>query len=258
MSIQFSKYHGTGNDFIMIDVRKNDMTELSSDTIKRLCDRHVGIGADGLIVLEESEKHDFKMVYYNADGKLGSMCGNGGRCIVGFARRSGWIDKECVFEAADGLHSASILADGRVRLKLGDVPGIKNLEKGYFLDTGSPHLVLFEENIDNLDVYNEGRKHRYSNAYPDGTNVNFVEIIKEGIKVRTYERGVENETLSCGTGVTAAALASSLESPGNNKQVIVSTPGGTLQVDFIQNAKENSYSEIYLTGHATKVFEGEA
>jgi diaminopimelate epimerase len=252
----FLKYHGTGNDFIMVDVRKNVMTDFSSETIARLCDRHIGIGADGLIILQESEKYDFRMEYYNSDGNLGSMCGNGGRCTVEFARRSAWIEKECTFEAADGLHSASILEDGRIRLEMRDVSGIKKLEDGYFLDTGSPHLILFEDNIDNLDVVSIGRKHRYDKTYEGGTNVNFVEKTKEGIKVRTYERGVENETLSCGTGVTAAAIASFVNSPELSTNIAVETIGGALEVDFSPNEMNTEFSGIYLTGPAEEVFGG--
>lgn len=256
MNLEFSKYHGTGNDFIMLDSRNNVVQNLSAEKIAQLCDRHLGIGADGLIILKESEQYAFKMEYYNADGNLASMCGNGGRCAVEFARACGWIENTCAFEAADGLHRASVLPDGRIRLELRDVQNIKKLERGYFLDTGSPHLIIFTDNADHVDVFNDGRKLRYSDAYPDGTNVNFVEILKDGIKVRTYERGVENETLSCGTGVTAAAIASSMNSQGNKLQVKVISLGGELLVEFLKNDDNTNFNEIYLTGSVTKVFEG--
>lgn len=256
MKLHFSKYHGTGNDFIMIDEGKNDMLNLSSDSISRLCDRHFGIGADGLIILRRSDEYDFRMEYYNSDGRISTMCGNGGRCITAFARKSGWISDACTFEAADGLHRATVLSDGRIRLQLRDVDRVNELENGCFLDTGSPHLVLFVNDTDNLDVFTEGKRHRYDKAYPGGTNVNFVQLTGEGIMVRTYERGVENETLSCGTGVTASAIASFLHSKSIQNPVSVKTPGGPLEVAFHYDPATKIFSEVYLTGMAEEVFGG--
>lgn len=255
MLVEFSKYHGTGNDFIMLDGRKTDSKILTSDVIARLCDRHFGIGADGLIILAESETQDFKMIYYNADGKVGSMCGNGGRCTVAFAHELGIINQTCNFEASDGLHSATVLVDGSVRLKLNDVEEIQQLEDGVFLDTGSPHFILFRMQIDRINVVNEGRKIRNESRFEHGTNVNYVELAAPGIKVRTYERGVENETLSCGTGVTASAIAAYHSGLIKSTKIAVAAPGGNLQVDF-DKPDAGKVRNLFLTGPVEKVFEG--
>jgi len=279
-NIQFTKYHGTGNDFIMLDSRKNDMTDRSADTIARMCDRHFGIGADGLIILEESEGQDFRMSYFNADGKPGSMCGNGGRCATAFASEQGWIAQSGSFEASDGLHSGSVLTDKRVKISLNDVEGVKHLAlsasdypslsglanpASCFLNTGSPHLVLFVDQVDSVDVFTLGRKLRYDPQFTGGTNVNFVERTDEGIRVRTYERGVENETLSCGTGLTAAAIAASLQWSQIDPPIKVSTRGGELEVGFkaVPGAdnkeavrQDERFTEITLIGPTTRVFDG--
>jgi diaminopimelate epimerase len=257
LKLYFSKYHGAGNDFIMVDSRKNANLNLSVKTIRTLCDRHFGIGADGLIMLQESSDADFRMDYYNADGLPGTMCGNGGRCISAFALKNKWINKDCIFEASDGLHSTSFLSNGNVRLEMRDVLNVKTVDQGYFLNTGSPHLVIFETAIDTLDVYQLGRKYRYDKAYTEGTNVNFIEFKEDGIKVRTYERGVENETLSCGTGVTASAIASFLHSKNITNKVKVETTGGNLLVDFTAHESNTLFKDIHLTGPAEEVFEGE-
>lgn len=254
MVVHFSKYHGTGNDFILIDSRKNVIPEASPVLISALCDRHFGIGADGLILLMPSETEDFRMVYYNSDGHEGSMCGNGGRCITAFAQASGWIDRECSFEAADGLHLANVLENGDVSLSLNDVAQVRKQDGNYFLDTGSPHLVKFVDNAMDMDVVTEGRRYRYDKSFPDGTNVNFVEFKGDHVLVRTYERGVEDETLSCGTGVTAAAIASSMHYSNIDSPVLVETRGGKLKVSFA--VKGEGYGEIFLTGPATEVFKG--
>ncbi|MEX0985907.1 MAG: diaminopimelate epimerase [Bacteroidales bacterium] len=256
MKLQFSKYHGTGNDFIMVDSRKNVMKNRSSRVISNICDRHFGIGADGLIILDESDTVDFSMIYYNADGHPGSMCGNGGRCITAFANRSGWIKEHCSFEAADGIHKASILPDGNIKLEMRDVTGFSKIKEGYFLDTGSPHLVLFVEDVENLDVFNLGREKRYSKEFKEGTNVNFVQLDDHEIYVRTYERGVENETLSCGTGVVASAIAASLQTARYGREINVKTKGGKLHVIFEPGTVAHGFRNIYLTGPATNVFDG--
>ncbi len=256
MTLEFSKYHGTGNDFILVDSRKNGRFDHSVEMISFLCDRHLGIGADGLIILEESAKYDFFMDFYNSDGKPGSMCGNGGRCITSFAQASGWIDKGCIFKASDGLHTALMLPDNEVKLGLNDVKEIKSLDLGIFLNTGSPHLIRFVSDLDNLDILTEGRKLRYDRYFTGGTNVNFVEIMESHIKVRTYERGVEAETLSCGTGVTASAIAASIESDRISDRVVVKTRGGDLKVEFIYDSAKNRFSNIFLTGPVRKVFSG--
>ena len=262
MKLHFSKYHGTGNDFILIDNRKNVMPDRSVRLIARLCDRHFGIGADGLIVLEESAEHDFAMTYYNSDGNPGTMCGNGGRCITAFAQRSAWIGDSCRFEAADGLHEGVVLpgerdAAGVVRLGMQDVGRVERIDEGYVLDTGSPHLVVFVDDVEQVDVFAQGRKFRQDERFAGGTNVNFVQKGSSGeIFVRTYERGVEDETLSCGTGVTAAAIATFLDAAEYGSSVVVKTRGGTLQVDFKSSEQRDRFSDVFLTGPVTEVFEG--
>ena len=251
---KFFKYQGTGNDFVMIDNREGGF----DDTIKNvefLCNRRFGIGADGLILIENADEFDFKMRYFNADGKEGSMCGNGGRCAVMFASDLGIFEKTTSFTAVDGPHHATV-SDNIVSLSMIDVEGIFNEINGYFLNTGSPHLVIFEEDLDNLNVKTQGAAIRYSDYWVGrgGVNVNFVQIIdNENIKVRTYERGVEDETFSCGTGVTAAAIASS-EMKGLSQKLNIQTLGGKLGVSF---EKVQKFSEILLKGPALFVFEGE-
>jgi len=241
----------------MVDSRKNVMPDQSPQLVSRLCDRHFGIGADGLIILESSEKFDFRMKYFNSDGYPGSMCGNGGRCITYFARKSGWITSDCTFEAADGAHRSSVLSDGRVKLELRDVKGIEKIKEGYLLNTGSPHLVIFTDAVEQLDVPGLGRQYRNDPRFEDGTNVNFVERTAGGITVRTFERGVEDETLSCGTGVTAAAIASSLDNVKHGSSVQVTTRGGNLEVSFSYDRGNQLVNGIYLTGPVTEVFNGE-
>jgi len=256
MNIKFSKYHGTGNDFIIIDNRSL-ILKPKTEWIAKLCHRRFGIGADGLMLLEKSRDFDFSMKYFNANGNEGTMCGNGGRCIVVFAYNLGIIKSLAKFSAIDGNHSAEILKheknDFLVDLKMQNVEDIKIYKDHYFINTGSPHYVCFVENLDSFDVFNEGRKIRYSKDFmPNGTNVNFVEIKDENLFVRTYERGVENETYSCGTGVTASAIAFSLR---ENKTVQnIATRGGKLSVKF--EKKGNSFTNIHLIGSASFVFKG--
>ncbi len=258
MKYNFSKYQGTGNDFIIFD-RKKYAANLTSAQINLICDRRFGIGGDGVIFLEGSENSDFKMLYYNADGQEGSMCGNGGRCIVHYAFQQQYIKRETSFEAVDGLHKASVNAEtpGQISLLMRAVESIEIADDFVFLNTGSPHYVKFVLNADEIDVVAEGRKIRYNERFNKlGTNVNFVEIRNDELYVRTYERGVEDETLSCGTGVTAAVLAAAATNKvANNNRIRVSTPGGMLDVEFVKNG--NGYSAIYLTGPAVCVFEGE-
>ncbi|MET2984403.1 diaminopimelate epimerase [Aureibaculum conchae] len=254
--IEFYKYQGTGNDFIMIDNRQQQFPKNDTKLIERLCDRKFGIGADGLILLELSNLQDFTMIYYNADGNEGSMCGNGGRCIVAFAKQLGIIDKNTTFDAIDGLHEAHI-TDDLVSLKMKNVTKIEDFSSHLFLDTGSPHHIAFVKNLDNFDVYGTGKKIRNGAPYFDkGTNVNFVEQKNDTtFKVRTYERGVEDETLSCGTGVTAVAIAAHKANKTNDTTISLETLGGTLEVSFDIDA--NSYKNVFLKGKATKVFNGE-
>jgi diaminopimelate epimerase len=258
MRIQFSKYHGTGNDFVVIDGRKQDTSDFDADLIRQMCDRRFGIGGDGLIILEESERADFKMAFFNSNGKEGTMCGNGGRCITAFASKLGIISMDTTFEGTDGLHAASILPNEEIRLGLSDVDGIRWMEDGYLLDTGSPHFVQFVSQLEMIDVTGVGRNIRNQPRFgKDGVNVNFVE--RSGspnmISVRTYERGVENETSSCGTGVAAAAICAYFHYKSDILSYHVGTPGGNLHVSF-KPRYHNQFSDIYLTGPAAHVFDG--
>lgn len=256
MILNFSKYQGAGNDFILIDNRNKHIV-LSANQINFLCDRHFGIGADGLILLEKSQNADFKMVYFNSDGKESTMCGNGGRCITMFAKHCGAINKNTtIFEAIDGLHYAEIIEEGMVRLQMQDVKEIQQYGQDYILNTGSPHYVRIVQSAESVPVFEEARKIRYSPVFKEhGINVNFVEIKDpHHIFIRTYERGVENETLACGTGVTAAALVTAYKYNLHHDTIFITTPGGKLKVDF---QIKNGYTNIFLTGNATFVFKGE-
>lgn len=256
MEIVFSKYQGTGNDFIIIDNRDGNLAQLDTHSIKKLCDRRFGIGADGLIILASKEGYDFEMIYYNADGNQSTMCGNGGRCIVRFAYDIGMHKSTYHFLAVDGEHEAEIDTDNKVRLKMNDVHSVEEHSSYSLLNTGSPHFIKYSNDVRKIDVQKEGHEIRYSDTFgKEGVNVNFVENTGQySIFVRTYERGVEAETLSCGTGVTAAALVSAHNERGFN-QVEVKTIGGDLSVEFNKNGDE-SFSDIYLCGPATFVFKG--
>lgn len=258
MDLHFYKYQGTGNDFVLIDNRKSDFKN-DTKIIKKICDRRFGIGADGLILLENSSMDlcDFKMVYFNADGNQSTMCGNGGRCIVAFAKQLGVIDSETTFEAVDGLHSA-IIKDDSVNLKMVDVPTVNLSRDASFLDTGSPHHVAFVDDVYDFDVFTQGRRIRNLPNYEaiKGTNVNFIQIKDEVVHVRTYERGVEDETLSCGTGVTAAAITAKMSNKIDELPVKVMTKGGHLEVNFEIDGP-NAVKNIWLKGPATFVFEGD-
>ena len=257
MTIHFQKYQGVGNDFIMIDNRKNICPDFTPEQIKKICHRHFGIGADGLILLQEKQGYDFEMIYYNRDGNPSSMCGNGGRCITKFVYHLG-IHKELYkFLASDGEHEAEIDTDGIVSLKMKDVNEIKKYHSDFILDTGSPHYIKLVNHINDLDVYKKGYEIRHSPAFEkEGINVNFVEQTEEPdrIIVRTFERGVEDETYSCGTGVTASALVCYHNENGFN-EVNVKTLGGNLSVEF-DRIDEDRFENIWLCGPAEKVFEG--
>jgi diaminopimelate epimerase len=254
MAISFYKYQGTGNDFVMIDNRKLNFPAQDEALVKHFCDRRVGIGADGLILLQDHPDYDFEMVYYNADGRIGSMCGNGARCTVRFARQLGVIEDVACFLAADGEHQASVERD-LIQLKMNDVQGVEVIGKDYYLNTGSPHYIRFVDDVENVDVFEEGRAVRYNDRFAAvGTNVNFVQKIGDNeIFVRTYERGVEDETMSCGTGVTAAALVAGLE--GMQSPVKVKVLGGELEVAF-EKSDNGGFRYIYLIGPAKQVFTG--
>jgi diaminopimelate epimerase len=255
MTIQFNKYQGAGNDFVIIDNRNNGFNPDDYVLINRLCDRRFGIGADGLILICKSESNDFEMKYFNSDGKIGSMCGNGGRCSSDFAIKHGIAKTKLSFKAADGLHNA-IAENGIIRLQMNDPKEPALVNGSYFINTGSPHYVIFRNDIDNIDVYTEGKKFRWADEFaPGGTNVNFVEVGKDSIYVRTFERGVEEETLSCGTGVTASAIATVLSGHLDTKSVKVRTKGGNLSVSF--TIADKKITDIWLSGPATFVYKGE-
>ncbi|MHC5201409.1 diaminopimelate epimerase [Myroides sp. LJL119] len=256
--LEFYKYQATGNDFVMIDNTNGEFDKQNSSFIEQLCDRRFGIGADGLICLEKDLDHnsDFKMVYFNADGKQSSMCGNGARATVAFAKDLGIIKDSCVFWAYDGKHSAYIDQQG-IHLKMGDVDFIDIQKKSCFLDTGSPHHVEMVRDLSHYNVYSKGQSIRNNAIYKPkgGTNVNFVE--QEGpnlFYIRTYERGVEDETLSCGTGATAVALCMFALKKADTSPIHIGVLGGDLKVSF---AYENQkFTNIYLTGDAVFVFKG--
>jgi len=240
----------------MIDNRQQIFDKNNTKHIAFLCDRRFGIGADGLILLENHDTADFKMVYYNADGNESSMCGNGGRCITAFANYLGIIKKSAIFEAIDGMHEATI-TNATVSLKMQDVSTIENHKTHVFLNTGSPHHVQLEDHLDRLDVKSKGSKIRYGSPYYlAGSNVNFVcKNSNDNFSVRTYERGVEDETLSCGTGVTAVALAMNYIGETEKNIITLQTQGGHLKVSF--EKIENGYRNIWLIGAATQVYKGE-
>ncbi len=255
MQLSFSKYQGSGNDFIIIDDRNNNI-QLSTDQIRKLCHRKFGIGADGLMLLRSNSSFDFEMVYYNADGNEGSMCGNGGRCLVKFASDIGIKKNLYHFIATDGEHDAEITDRGWIHLKMKNVHHIQEHHGEFVLNTGSPHYIKIVPDAMAVNVVEEGKHIRYSKEYEEkGINVNFVEVVNNNtILVRTYERGVEDETLSCGTGVTASALVNAHNEKGFNR-IEVKTLGGKLAVEFEKTGDMN-FENIWLCGPATSVFSG--
>jgi diaminopimelate epimerase len=255
MTVDFYKYQGTGNDFILIDNRSKGIT-LDNEQVRQMCDRRFGIGADGLMLLELEPGFDFKMVYYNSDGNLSSMCGNGGRCISAFANHLGMGKEKFRFLAVDGPHEV-ILKDGMVELKMLDVKQVEIGEDFYYLNTGSPHYVKIVENVAAYDVVTEGKRIRLSPRFIEqGTNVNFIQKEDDHVFVRTYERGVEDETFSCGTGVTAAALVAAIAGISTSRNNCkIKTRGGFLEVSFEKVLEQNFYN-IWLKGPAELVFKG--
>ncbi len=255
MELKFYKYEGAGNDFVIIDNRSGVFDAENADLISRLCDRKFGVGGDGLMLLEDHDEQDFLMRYFNADGNEASMCGNGGRCIVAFAKRLGAIGNKTRFAAVDGEHEAVIEGGGIVNLKMANVSEIEMIDDDFLLDTGSPHYVKFVDNIDAIDIYSEGKKIRYSERFsPQGANVNFVSIDSEHLTVYTYERGVEDETLACGTGITAAVLSAAVKTGRDKGVFAVTAKGGELSVAFERTL--DGFENIWLKGPATFVFEG--
>lgn len=256
MTLHFVKYQATGNDFVILDNRQL-LIKFSAEQIQRICDRRFGVGADGLMLIEPDPKLDFKLQYYNSDGSQ-SLCGNGSRAAVSFASTLGWGSGKFSFNAYDGPHDAELMSSGEVRLRMNDVSEVKEIsENEFFIHTGSPHHIMVVKSLDDFPVFEEGRKVRYSSDYqPSGTNVNFLQRINDNtIYVRTYERGVENETLSCGTGVTAAALAASYM--GYSSPVKIRTRGGELLVEFERTTEQSAiFGNIFLSGPAKMVFKG--
>ena len=256
MKIIFNKYEGAGNDFVII---RNDPSLVShSDTllIRKLCDRHFGIGADGLMLIEDNEGYDFRMLYFNSDGSRGTMCGNGARCASHFAMRHMTGFRDLTFMADDGPHTAKPAGDGIIEISISDVRRISHAPDGILVNTGVPHLVVFTDDNSKTDMVAFGRTLRWAPAYsPEGVNVNLVSIFTGKLHVRTYERGVEDETLACGTGITASAIAAAYTGKIVTREAEVIARGGTVTVRF--EPEEDGASRIFLTGPATFVYSGE-
>ena len=254
VEIKFYKYQGAGNDFVMIDNREGSFP-INTAIIAKLCDRNFGIGGDGLILLENDTESDFKMVYFNSDGNESTMCGNGGRCIVRFAHDLEVVADKMTFNAIDGLHHAIVDGD-TIRLQMIDVKEVEDHDKYLFMNTGSPHHVEFVKNVKEIDVYTKGKNIRNGAPYYEtGSNVNFVEVLpNQTLKIRTYERGVEDETLACGTGITAAAISAYIRGFVKKNNIPVEALGGKLSVNF--DEKNNTFENVWLNGPAVRVFEG--
>lgn len=259
MELPFYKYQGAGNDFIMVNgFDARFYADLDQPAVAMLCDRRFGIGADGLIVIRPAEEpFDFEMLYFNADGRPGSMCGNGGRCAFRFAMDLGLTGPRSEFLATDGPHEAFLTGTGDISLKMADVSGIRKIDdRNYTLNTGSPHYIRIVDDIDAVDVFKEGRSVRYNDEFTkEGINVNFIQICPEKIRIATYERGVEDETLACGTGVTAAALVA-MELGYFRDQATLEAKGGRLSVTAHKNTVTGRYESIWLTGPAEMTFKG--
>ncbi len=254
MLLQFSKYQATGNDFVLVDNRSKGYS-FTKEQIVKICDRRFGVGADGLILVETDPVSDFKMVYYNSDGSQ-SLCGNGCRSAIDFANHLGLVKNKTKFLAFDGLHEGELLPDGTIRLAMNDVAEVKKLGENYFLNTGSPHFIKFVQDLEGYPVVLEGKEVRYSKEFaPNGTNANFAKLKGSNtVSVRTYERGVEAETFSCGTGATAVALAASFH--GYSSPVSIEVLGGNLSVEF-KTSQSGTFQNIFLIGPAKMVFQGE-
>ena len=260
--MKFCKYQALGNDFILIDNRQKTFNG-DSDYIAFLCDRHFGIGADGLMLVENCDNADFKMQFFNSDGSIATMCGNGSRCIVAFAHKLGIFSDKATFESGAGKHFGEVVLQNgntfEIKVKITDVSEFICTAEYYFMNTGVPHCIIFVENIDDVNVNVDGKKWRHYHAFPEGANVNFVQICgNDKLRIATFERGVEGETLACGTGSTAAAIAASHKLQNNNTNFLVATKGGNLQISFDKNELQpNSFKNIWMQGAATLVFEGE-
>lgn len=255
MELKFYKYHGAGNDFVIIDNRNKIFNAEDHNLIEAICHRRFGVGADGLLLLENEEGYDFRMVYFNSDGYEATMCGNGGRCIVAFAARLGIISNNARFIASDGPHEAIVISNDIIDLHMIDVKNVKTLTDGYFLNTGVPHLVHFVDDLHVIDVNLEGRQLRYDARFqPEGTNVDFVSHNGDDLIVYTYERGVESETLACGTGIVASALSAALKDNKLEGEYKITAKGGNLSVRF--KKANNHFEEVWLKGPAKHVYTG--
>jgi diaminopimelate epimerase len=266
MTLHFDKYQGAGNDFVIVDDRLNFFlkdAENQQELISFLCDRRFGIGADGLMLLRNQKDYDFQMVYFNSDGRESTMCGNGGRCLVAYAYDRKLISSKVNFIAVDGPHQAEVFETGKdeywISLQMKDVVDVRKINDGLFLDTGSPHFVHFCNDVNAIDVYDEGKKIRHQSEFGEGgTNVNFVQNTGNELIIRTFERGVENETLACGTGITASAIAAYYSGLIHHQEEIqIKARGGDLKVSFKASPDKKSFFDVYLQGPAKKVFEGE-
>ncbi|PLX20133.1 MAG: diaminopimelate epimerase [Salinivirgaceae bacterium] len=252
---KFHKYQGAGNDFVMVNNYNETNAKLDNEEIATICHRRFGIGADGLIIISKSQSYDFTMTYYNSDGFEGTMCGNGGRCAVQFAYDLGIIKDKTIFEAIDGTHKAIVHGENIISLMMSDVNEIKETNFGLFMDTGSPHVMIESKNLNSKNVFEEGKEIRHDSIFaPDGTNVNFFEIEGDSIHLRTFERGVEDETLACGTGSVATALAAyHLKKVTSKNNIHIKAQGGDLYISF---EGELPFKNIWLKGPAVKVFDG--
>lgn len=256
LKLSFDKYQGTGNDFIMVNAFDFEdlIAHLTTEIVKKLCDRHFGVGADGLIILKRHPDFDFEMIYFNSDGRESTMCGNGGRCIVRYAHNLGYIGEKARFMAIDGEHEAVV--GEHISLKMIDVPDYEKIGEDYFINTGSPHYIKLTEDLNHSDFIAEAKKVRYNERFEaEGVNVNFIRPTEDELQIRTYERGVEDETLSCGTGVVAAALAAKISQNRSRNEIRVEAVGGNLHVEF-DYSPEKGFTNIFLTGPAEKIFEG--
>lgn len=254
MKLNFYKYQGTGNDFVMIDNREGVFIKENTSFVKKLCDRKFGIGADGLILIENSDELDFNMIYYNADGTQ-SFCGNGSRCSVAFAKQLGIINNKATFLSTDGKHEALIDNNNYVSLKMHDVDSIEKGNDYYYINTGSPHYIVGVDNVKEVNLIERGREIRFNDRFKEeGTNVNFVNYKSNRLDIRTYERGVEDETLSCGTGVTACALSLADRDNITEGEITVNAVGGELKVEF--KKQNDSYINIWLKGATAYVYQG--
>ncbi|MCK5118774.1 MAG: diaminopimelate epimerase [Candidatus Latescibacteria bacterium] len=263
-SLKFTKMSGAGNDFVVFDNRDGGIPEERAELVRRVCARRVGVGADGALFVEQSEASDFRMRYYNADGGEAEMCGNGGRCISRYAYLNGMVGEKMAFETMAGRYRAEIVGE-LVRLEMVPPKDIRlqfeiNVD-GYertinFIHTGVPHVVVFSDRIDDIDVPQMGRKIREHEKFaPAGANANFVQVVDRGhIRIRTYERGVEDETLACGTGTVAAALVGALLKRLRSPVEAITRSGLILTVHF--DLKGKKCTNVFLEGNAEVIFEG--